>query len=96
MLYDDMVDTLRQWTIDVALLPINGREPERQVAGNLTGTEAARLAKDIRADVVIPCHFDMIEFNAASPVEFTRAAEAQRQHYCVLQNGERWNGLKFD
>jgi L-ascorbate metabolism protein UlaG (beta-lactamase superfamily) len=96
VLYDGMVDTLRQWTIDVVLLPINGRAPERQVAGNLTGAEAAALAKDIHADVVIPCHFDMFEFNTASPAEFVRTAEALRQHYCVLRNGERWNGLKFD
>jgi L-ascorbate metabolism protein UlaG (beta-lactamase superfamily) len=96
LIYDGMVDTLRQWTIDVALLPINGRAPERQVAGNLTGAEAATLAKDIRADVVIPCHFDMFSFNTATPAEFMRTAEALRQHYCVLRNGERWNGLKFD
>ncbi len=96
LVYDGMVDTLRQWTIDVALLPINGRASERGVAGNLSGAEAARLAKDIRADVVIPCHFDMFEFNTASPAEFMRTAEGLRQHYCVLRNGERWNGLKFD
>jgi L-ascorbate metabolism protein UlaG (beta-lactamase superfamily) len=90
--YDGMVDTLRKWTIAVALLPINGRSPERRVAGNLTGAEAAQLAKDIGAEVVIPCHFDMFEFNTASPAEFRRTAET-RQHYCVLQNGQRWNGL---
>jgi L-ascorbate metabolism protein UlaG (beta-lactamase superfamily) len=93
--YDGMVDTLRKWTIAVALLPINGRSSERRVAGNLTGPEAAQLAKDIGAEVVIPCHFDMFEFNTASPAEFRRTAEMLRQHYCVLQNGERWNGLKF-
>jgi L-ascorbate metabolism protein UlaG (beta-lactamase superfamily) len=95
-MYDGMVDRLRQWSIDVALLPINGRAPERRVAGNLTGAEAARLAKDIGADVVIPCHFDMFEFNTASPAEFMRTAEALRQHYAILKNGERWNGLKFN
>lgn len=95
MLYDGMVETLRQWHINVALLPINGRAPERRVAGNLSGAEAAQLAWDIRADVVIPCHFDMFEFNTASPAEFTQTAEHLRQHYCVLQNGERWNGMRL-
>ncbi len=94
--YEGLVDTLQQWSIDVTLLPINGSAPERRVAGNLNGPEAARLAKDIRADIVIPCHFDMFEFNTASPAEFAQTAETLRQHYCVLRNGERWNGLKFD
>jgi L-ascorbate metabolism protein UlaG (beta-lactamase superfamily) len=95
VLYEGMVETLRQWSISVALLPINGRAPERRVAGNLTGAEAACLAKEIGAGVVIPCHYDMFGFNTASPAEFTAEAARQQQHYCILQNGERWNGLKF-
>ena len=91
VLYDGMVDTLRQWTIDVALLPINGRAPERRVAGNLNGVEAAKLAKDIGASVAIPCHFDMFEFNTSSPDDFVLTAQRLHQHYSVLQNGERWN-----
>src|SRR5206468_928548 len=34
VLYDGIVDWLRRWPIDVALLPINGRLPERRVDGN--------------------------------------------------------------
>ena len=51
-----MEEILRQWEIDVALLPINGRLPERRVAGNLKGREAARLAESINAGLIIPCH----------------------------------------
>jgi len=78
VLYDGMADVLRRWTIDVALLPINGSAPERRVAGNLRGREAARLAKDIGAGRVIPCHYDMFEFNTASPEEFVAGCEAVR------------------
>lgn len=95
VLYDGMVETLRRWRIDVALLPINGRAPERRVAGNLNPTEAAQLGRDMGADVVIPCHYDMFEFNTADPGEFTKAAQEVRQHYSVLKNGERWNAMKF-
>lgn len=63
ILYEGMVETLRPFNIDVALLPINGRAPERRVAGNLNGKEAAWLAKEIGAKLVIPCHYDMFEFN---------------------------------
>ena len=77
--------------VDVALLPINGDFPERRVAGNLNGREAATLAKEIGAGVAIPCHYEMFEFNTASPDEFIQAARELRQPYRVLRAGERWS-----
>ena len=74
VLYDGIVQRLRHWDIDVAILPINGRAVERRVAGNLWGREAAELAKDIGARHVIPCHYEMFEFNTAKPDEFVAAA----------------------
>src|SRR3954470_321806 len=62
-LFDEIENKLEQWPIDVALLPINGDLPERGVAGNLSGIEAAKLAREVRARMAIPCHFDMFEFN---------------------------------
>lgn len=90
VLYDGMIDRLRQWKIDVALLPINGRSPERRVAGNLTGTEAAQLAHAIGAGMVIPCHYDMFEFNTASPDQFVAECLRLGQRFAVLQIGQRW------
>ncbi len=94
VLYPDMVAILRGFAIDMALLPINGRKAERRVAGNLTGAEAARLARDIGAGLVIPCHFDMFAFNSEPPDDFVAACESLGQPYCVLHNGERWSGAK--
>jgi L-ascorbate metabolism protein UlaG (beta-lactamase superfamily) len=87
--YDGQADRLRGFAVDVALLPINGRAPERRVPGNFTGPEAARLARDIGARVAVPCHHEMFEFNTASPDAF--AAEATRigQPFRVLRAGER-------
>jgi L-ascorbate metabolism protein UlaG (beta-lactamase superfamily) len=65
------------------------------VAGNLNGREAARLAREIRAGVVIPCHYEMFEFNTASPEEFIRAAEELKQNYRVLKAGERWSNARL-
>jgi L-ascorbate metabolism protein UlaG (beta-lactamase superfamily) len=90
ILFDGMVETLRRWTIDVALLPINGRGPERRVAGNLWGREAAQLAHDIGARHVIPCHYDMFEFNTATPEEFVSACTRLQQPHAVLRQGEGW------
>ena len=89
--YEGMSDLLLKWNIDVAMLPINGRAPERRVAGNLDGPEAARLARDIGARVAIPCHYDMFEFNTASPDEFIDEAERIGQRVVVLRNGERYS-----
>ncbi len=90
-LYEGMQDWLGRWPIDVALLPINGDLPERGVAGNLDGREAATLAKEIGARLVIPCHYEMFEFNTASPEEFLATAAALGQPGKVLRAGERWS-----
>lgn len=88
VLYDGMVDWLRPFNIDLALLPINGRRPERRVSGNLDGEEAARLAKDIGAKLVVPCHYDMFAFNTESPELFERTCRELGQAYRILRNGE--------
>ena len=89
--YDGMAEKLRSFKIDVALLPINGRAPERRIPGNLFGREAANLAKDIGAGQVIPCHFEMFEFNTASPEEFVQECRRLGQKFKVLQCGEQWH-----
>jgi L-ascorbate metabolism protein UlaG (beta-lactamase superfamily) len=75
--------------IDVALLPINGRAPERRVAGNLTGGEAAELAHEIGARLAVPMHFEMFAFNTEPPDAFVAACERLGQPYRVLRAGER-------
>jgi len=95
-LYDGMVEMLRPFKIDLALLPINGDRPERRVAGNLDGREAARLAKEIGAKMVIPCHYDMFEFNTADPADaFIPECERIGQAYRVLRQGERFSSSEI-
>ncbi|MCW5552592.1 MAG: MBL fold metallo-hydrolase [Verrucomicrobiae bacterium] len=88
LLHDQLIPSLKRYQPDVAFLPINGNQPERRVAGNLTGREAAQLAWDIKAGVAIPHHFDMFEFNTASPDEFVAECRRLGQRARVLQNGE--------
>ena len=90
MLFSGMEELLRKQSIDLALLPINGRTPERRVAGNLWGREAAGLAHAIGARWVIPCHYDQFEFNTATPDEFVSACRELGQSFSVLQAGARW------
>jgi L-ascorbate metabolism protein UlaG (beta-lactamase superfamily) len=93
--YPGMVETLRQFAIDVAILPINGAKPERKVAGNLNAREAAELAADIGARCVIPCHYEMFEFNSASPSDFVMHARVAGVNARVLLAGERWSSREL-
>jgi L-ascorbate metabolism protein UlaG (beta-lactamase superfamily) len=88
--FPGMAERLRPCAVDLALLPINGRAPERRVAGNLNALEAAQLARDIGARWVVPCHYEMFEFNSASPAPFALECQRLGQHYAVLRAGERW------
>lgn len=92
LMHDDLLSSLSRFRPDVAFVPINGNKPERRVAGNLNGREAAELARDIHAGIAIPHHFDMFEFNTASPDEFIAECRRIDQPFKVLQNGE---GLDF-
>lgn len=91
MLYEGLVETLSAWDIDVAMLPINGRDPKRGVAGNLSAAEAVELAQQVEIKLVFPCHYDMFEFNTVPPNDFREAAKVAGQPICILQNGERWS-----
>jgi len=88
--YEGLAERLAEFSIDVALLPINGREPQRRVAGNLTGREAAQLARDMGAKLAIPCHYDMFTFNTASPEEFVSQCRILDQPCRVLRAGQRF------
>jgi L-ascorbate metabolism protein UlaG (beta-lactamase superfamily) len=87
--HDAIVERVRRHEVTVALLPINGRAPERRVVGNLDGPEAARLARAIGAQLAVPMHYDMFEFNTEPPDEFVREAERIGQPVRVLRAGER-------
>ncbi len=87
--YEGMVEKIRPKRLDVAILPINGRNPNRKVAGNLSCIEAARLGIAIQAKLVIPCHYDMFSFNTADPKEFKQEAKEMGQPVKILAQGER-------
>jgi L-ascorbate metabolism protein UlaG (beta-lactamase superfamily) len=76
-------ETLRPFELDLAILPING------MIGNMNGAEAARVARDADVRLAVPCHFEMFEFNTASPAGFARECERLGQGYRVLRVGER-------
>ncbi|MFV0604525.1 MAG: MBL fold metallo-hydrolase [Niabella sp.] len=86
--FDEMINILKPFQVDLAILPINGNNPKRKVAGNLNCNEAAVLAKTINASMVIPCHYNMFTFNTADVNDFKKECEHIGQEYIVLQGGE--------
>src|SRR5688500_3090951 len=89
--FDEMVDLLKPFAVDVAMLPINGNDPSRKVAGNLNCYEAAALGKEIDAKLVIPCHYDMFTFNTADVNDFISEAQKVNQPFKVLRGGETFD-----
>jgi L-ascorbate metabolism protein UlaG (beta-lactamase superfamily) len=88
--FDEMIGLLKPFSADVAILPINGNDASRRVAGNLDCKEAAALGKAINASFVIPCHYDMFRFNTADVNDFVKEAEKINTPYKVLRGGEKF------
>lgn len=60
--------------IDVAFVPINGRDAaryNRQCWGNLNFAEAADLIGPLGVGLAVPAHFDMFVGNSEDPTKFT-------------------------
>jgi L-ascorbate 6-phosphate lactonase len=92
---DQLISSLRGKRIDVALLPVNGRDyfRERQgIVGNMNAREAVQLAEALGARVLIPMHWDLVEGNTARPSAVVDEAEAihARAHILVLARLARW------
>lgn len=90
ILYDGLVDTLSPIAINVAMLPINGRDYFRQqrgIAGNLDCREAAEFASLLDVDTVIPIHYGMFAGNTAPPGTFVDNLQATASHIHALVLG---------
>jgi L-ascorbate 6-phosphate lactonase len=68
--YDGLADTVRRLGPRVALLPINGRDADREardIVGNLDEAEAVELAVAAGVELLVPMHWDMFAANPGSP-----------------------------
>ena len=97
--YDGLVERLREQEVDVALLPINGRDYfrlSRGFPGNFTYREAAELAASIDADLLIPMHFGVHMANTEHPgylVDYL-ADHFPQQKFHIMTPGEQLLYLK--
>lgn len=93
--FPELVDLLRPHQIDVACLPINGRDWQRgrrNVLGNLNFREAVNVGVEAGADLIIPLHYDLFQGNQENPAFFVdylyRTYPAQKFH--IMAPGERF------
>jgi L-ascorbate 6-phosphate lactonase len=80
--YDGKETTLRDLSVDVAMLPINGRDPVRDARGiidNLSEREAAWLTGAIGAEVVVPMHYEPFARNRGFPEWLVESALRDRR-----------------
>ncbi len=86
--YDGLAQALRTRSIDIALLPINGRKAylsRRGIAGNFTLEEAASLCRSAGIPLLLCHHFGMFAFNTVDRDEVQRAiAVFEGKLRCIL------------
>ncbi|HEU5316994.1 MAG TPA: MBL fold metallo-hydrolase [Chloroflexota bacterium] len=97
--YPGMVERLRTLSIDVALIPINGRDwfrEQRNIIGNTDHREAADLGHAIGARTIVPMHYDMFAGNPGFPGWFVDycAAQYPGQDFHVPVRCRRWVYVK--
>lgn len=79
--YDGLSSLLRSYKIDLALLPVNGRDAYRKehgIAGNFTMAEAITLCEEAGIPCLIPHHYGMFDFNTVSVSEIEAVIEEQQ------------------
>ncbi|GMO15166.1 MAG: MBL fold metallo-hydrolase [Termitinemataceae bacterium] len=81
--------------INIAILPVNGGDWEREVKGiigNMSAEDAAKLVRALNIELTIPAHFDFLEGNTAAPARIIDAfSTIAPEHKChILALGERF------
>jgi len=97
--YDGLVDELLRHQIDVALLPVNGRDEyraSRGVPGNLTFVEARDLCTAVRIPFFIPHHFGMFAFNTPTPAEIRDESGVKFGGACTVPDLEAYYLLEHE
>jgi L-ascorbate metabolism protein UlaG (beta-lactamase superfamily) len=88
---DAVVEALGGKEIEIALLPINGRDyfrEEQGIVGNLDYREAVQLARRIGARILVPIHWDGFAGNTEHPgLAADEAAALGDLHVLVLARG---------
>ena len=87
VVYEGQAERLRALGVDLALLPINGRDHFREAAGvvgNMDHREAARLAEEAGVDLLVPMHYDTFPQNLGFPAHLVDVVRREHPSVAVL------------
>lgn len=92
-MYDGLIETVKPYGVDMAFLPINGRDYFRNrndIIGNFNCEEAVLLAKEIGAEILVPLHHDLYAVNRVKTGHFVDAVEMLHpfRKYHIFAPGE--------
>ncbi len=95
VLFPALIETVSSHDIDLALLPINGRDyfrNARNIVGNMNYREAAEFTAVAGFDTVIPLHYDVFAGNAEHPGYFVDYLYQHfpEQKFHVMARAERF------
>jgi L-ascorbate metabolism protein UlaG (beta-lactamase superfamily) len=89
--YAGQADRLKKLGVEILCLPINGRdfyrETDSNIVGNMDFREAARLAADANAQVLVPMHWELFEANRGFPGDLVAYASQHFPSLSVLVMG---------
>jgi L-ascorbate metabolism protein UlaG (beta-lactamase superfamily) len=86
--YEGLQERLERHDIQLALLPVNGRDELRRgkgIAGNFTIEEAIDLCRRAGIPIMIAHHFGMFAFNTVSPELIDQAGETAAPGLRILR-----------
>jgi L-ascorbate 6-phosphate lactonase len=93
IIYDGILDTLREFSFDCFFAPINGRDWFREknnIIGNINIRELVGISKELNIDCLVPNHFDMFDCNTDNPEHFIFCLKGENpsQKFRILKGGE--------
>lgn len=90
--YEGLRLKLEHWPLDVAFMPINGRDAERlsrNCIGNMTYQETVDLAGELQPRLTVPGHYEMFSNNCEDPQKFADYMRVKYPHlnYWIGEHG---------
>lgn len=85
--YEGLLERLVKFKIDIAFLPVNGRDALRKengIPGNFTINEAVALCVGATIPVLVCHHFNMFDFNTANTLELGEVKEKVKGELDVI------------
>ncbi|MHB1628500.1 MAG: MBL fold metallo-hydrolase [Bacilli bacterium] len=93
--FPELSQQLLEFQIDIALINSNGRDwvrDEMELVGNMNYKESLEFARRIKADLVVPMHYDMFAANRENPAFFVDYLFSRHrdQKFHMFAVGERF------